>query len=50
MSRIGKMPVRLPKGVSATLSDGNTVTVEVFIKNEAGNVIAPGVATAEIIA
>ena len=30
--------------------EGNTITIEVYVKNEDGDVIAPGVATAEIIA
>lgn len=29
-------------------AEGNKVTIEVFIKNDAGDVIAPGIATAEI--
>ena len=40
----------LTAGGTVTAVDGDTVTVEVFIKNEAGDVVAPGVATAELIA
>lgn len=38
----------LTAGGSITAVEGNTVTIDVFIKNEDGDVIAPGVATAEI--
>ena len=38
----------LTAGGTITEVDGNRVSIEVFIKNEAGDVIAPGVATAEI--
>ncbi len=40
----------LTAGGNVTAVEGNTITIEVFIKNEDGDVIAPGVATAEIIA
>ena len=40
----------LTAGGTVTEVDGQTVTIEVFIKNEAGEVIAPGVATAELLA
>ena len=40
----------LTAGGNVTAIEGNTITIEVFIKNEDGDVIAPGVATAEIIA
>ena len=38
----------LTAGGTVTEVDGDTVSIEVFIKNEAGDVLAPGVATAEI--
>ena len=38
----------LKAGGSVTAIDGNAVTIEVFIKNENGEVIAPGLATAVI--
>ena len=40
----------LTAGGNVTAVEGNTITIEVYIKNEDGDVIAPGVATAEIIA
>ena len=40
----------LTAGGTVTEVDGQTVTIEVFIKNDAGEVIAPGVATAELLA
>ena len=40
----------LTAGGNVTAIEGNTITIEVFIKNEDGDVIAPGVATAEIVA
>ena len=40
----------LTAGGNVTVVKGNTITIEVYIKNEDGDVIAPGVATAEIIA
>ncbi len=40
----------LTAGGNVTAIEDNTITIEVFIKNEDGDVIAPGVATAEIIA
>ena len=40
----------LTAGGEVTAIDGNQITIEVFIKNEAGDVIAPGVATAELSA
>ena len=40
----------LTAGGNVTAIEGNTITIEVYIKNEDGDVIAPGVATAEIIA
>ncbi len=39
----------LTAGGNVTAVEGNTITIEVYIKNEDGDVIAPGVATAEII-
>lgn len=38
----------LTAGGTVNAVDGTTITVEVFIKNESGDVIAPGVATVEI--
>ena len=38
----------LTAGGNVTAVEGNTITIEVYIKNEDGDVIAPGVATAEI--
>ena len=38
----------LTAGGNVTVVEGNTITIEVYIKNEDGDVIAPGVATAEI--
>ena len=40
---------KLTAGGTVTEVDGSTITIEVFIKNEAGDVIAPGVATAELV-
>ena len=40
----------LTAGGNVTAVEGNTITIEVYIKNEDGDVIAPGVATVEIIA
>ena len=40
----------LTAGGNVTAVEGNTITIEVYIKNEDGDVITPGVATAEIIA
>ena len=40
----------LTAGGNVTAVEGNTITIEVYIKNEDGDVIAPGIATAEIIA
>jgi len=40
----------LTAGGNVTAVEGNTITIEVYIKNEDGDVIAPGVATAETIA
>ena len=39
---------KLTAGGTVTQVDGATITIDVFIKNEAGDVIAPGVATAEL--
>ena len=39
----------LTAGGTVTDVDGSIITIEVFIKNEAGDVIAPGVATAELV-
>ena len=38
----------LTAGGNVNAVDGNIITIDVFIKNEDGDVIAPGVATAEI--
>ena len=40
----------LTAGGNVTAVEGNTITIDVYIKNGDGDVIAPGVATAEIIA
>ena len=40
----------LTAGGNVTAVEGNTITIEVYVKNEDGDVIAPGVATVEIIA
>ena len=38
----------LTAGGNVTAVEGNTITIDVYIKNEDDDVIAPGVATAEI--
>ena len=38
----------LTAGGTVTAVDGHQATVEVFVKNEAGDVIAPGVVTVEV--
>ena len=38
----------LTAGGNVTAVEGNTITIDVYIKNEDGDVIAPGVATAEL--
>ena len=38
----------LTAGGNVTAVEGYTITIDVYIKNEDGDVIAPGVATAEI--
>ena len=38
----------LTAGGNVTAVDGNSITIDVFIKNGDGEVIAPGVATAEM--
>ena len=38
----------LTAGGNVTAVEGNTITIDVYIKNGDGDVIAPGVATAEI--
>ena len=40
MSRIGKLPVALPKGVEVSISDGNVLTVK-GPKGEMTQVVTP---------
>lgn len=40
----------LTVGGTVTAVDGKQVTVEVFVKNQDGDVLAPGIATAELAA